>query len=103
EQEQDTIQQLRELDRLKQQFLANMSHELRTPLNSIIGYSEVLLDGVDGDLTEDAVEDVEAIHQSGKHLLAIINDILDLAKIEAGQMQLERKALALDEFLKDVL
>ncbi len=103
EQEHATVQRLRDLDRLKQQFLANMSHELRTPLNSIIGYSEVLLDGVDGDLTDDASEDVRAIHESGKHLLAIINDILDLAKIEAGQMRLECKPVTLDDFLAEVL
>lgn len=80
--------QLREVDQLKSEFLASMSHELRTPLNSIIGYAEVLLDGIDGELTGDMEEDVGAIHGSGKHLLNLINDILDLAKIEAGQMDL---------------
>ncbi len=103
ERERETAEKLREVDRLKSQFLANMSHELRTPLNSIIGYSEVLLDGVDGDLTPDADEDVRAIHDSGKHLLAIINEILDLAKIEAGQMQLDRKHINLDEFLSEIV
>jgi signal transduction histidine kinase len=82
------VDQLREVDRLKSQFLASMSHELRTPLNSIIGYAEVLLDGIDGELTGEMSEDVDAIHGSGKHLLSLINDILDLAKIEAGQMDL---------------
>ncbi|MBZ0280809.1 MAG: GAF domain-containing protein [Anaerolineae bacterium] len=89
--QQETAERLREVDRLKSQFLANMSHELRTPLNSIIGYAEVLLDGIDGDLSADAIEDVEAIHGGGKHLLTIINDILDLAKIEAGQMFIDRR------------
>jgi signal transduction histidine kinase len=103
EQQQETVERLQEVDRLKQQFLANMSHELRTPLNSIIGYSEVLLDGVDGDLTEDAEEDVEAIHDSGKHLLSIINEILDLAKIEAGQMQLDAQEVDLPQFIKDIV
>jgi len=103
EHELQTIERLREVDRLKQQFLANMSHELRTPLNSIIGYSEVLLDGVDGDLEEDAVEDVEAIHDSGKHLLSIINEILDLAKIEAGQMQLDQKERDITELLNEIV
>ncbi len=103
EQQQETVEHLQEVDRLKQQFLANMSHELRTPLNSIIGYSEVLLDGVDGDLTEDAEEDVEAIHDSGKHLLSIINEILDLAKIEAGQMQLDPQEIDLPQFVKDIV
>ncbi|TVR24369.1 MAG: GAF domain-containing protein, partial [Anaerolineaceae bacterium] len=94
---------LREVDRLKSQFLANMSHELRTPLNSIIGYSEVLLDGVDGELTEDAEEDVTAIYESGKHLLALINEILDLAKIEAGQMQLDIRAIDMVEFTQEIV
>ena len=102
ERERKTVQQLREVDRLKQEFLANMSHELRTPLNSIIGYSEVLLDGVDGDLTQDAIEDVDAIYTSGKHLLSIINEILDLAKIEAGQMQLSIKEVDIAKLIADV-
>ncbi len=103
ERERLTAERLREVDRLKSQFLANMSHELRTPLNSIIGYSEVLLDGGDGDLTDDAVEDVQTIHGSGQHLLAIINDILDLAKIEAGQMQISRQSADLVKFLGEVV
>nr|MCU0474990.1 ATP-binding protein [Anaerolineae bacterium] len=64
-----------------------------TPLNSIIGYSEILLDGLDGDLTGDAQEDVTAIHESGQHLLGLINEILDHAKLEAGQMQLDLQTL----------
>ena len=103
ERERKTIARLREVDRLKQEFLANMSHELRTPLNSIIGYSEVLIDGVDGELTEDAMEDVNAIHSSGKHLLNLINEILDMAKIEAGQMNLRMKPLDLSEILVEVV
>jgi len=103
ERERKTVERLKEVDRLKQQFLANMSHELRTPLNSIIGYSEVLLDGVDGDLTEDAVEDVEAIHSSGKHLLSIINEILDLAKIDAGQMELDIRPTNPHDFLGEIV
>jgi PAS domain S-box-containing protein len=94
---------LREIDRLKSQFLANMSHELRTPLNSIIGYSEILLDGDDGELPEEAVEDMQIIHNSGRHLLAIINEILDLAKIESGQMALTRRAADLGEIAREVL
>ncbi|MEQ8675528.1 MAG: GAF domain-containing protein [Aggregatilineales bacterium] len=103
ERERETSERLREVDRLKSQFLANMSHELRTPLNSIIGYSEVLLDGVDGELTEDAEEDVEAIHNSGKHLLSIINEILDLAKIEAGEMHLDIKDVDVVEFVSEIV
>jgi signal transduction histidine kinase len=88
---------------LKSQFLANMSHELRTPLNSIIGYAEVLLDGIDGELGEEAIEDVEAIHGGGKHLLTIINDILDLAKIEAGQMFMDRQEARLTQVVDEVV
>jgi two-component system, sensor histidine kinase ChiS len=80
-----------------------MSHELRTPLNSIIGYAEVLLDGIDGELTDDMNEDVTAIHGSGKHLLNLINDILDLAKIEAGQMDLVSEDVDLREFVQDLM
>lgn len=94
--------QLREVDRLKSEFLASMSHELRTPLNSIIGYAEVLLDGIDGDLTEDMEEDVSAIHGSGKHLLNLINDVLDLAKIEAGQMDLVTENFIFAEVAEDM-
>jgi signal transduction histidine kinase len=103
ERERKTVERLKEVDRLKQEFLANMSHELRTPLNSIIGYSEVLLDGVDGDLNDEAMEDVEAIHTSGKHLLSIINEILDLAKIDAGQMRLALQDKELVDILKHVV
>jgi PAS domain S-box-containing protein len=74
--------------RLKDEFLANMSHELRTPLNAILGLSEGLLDEVMGDLTPRQKKALSTIEQSGKHLLALITDILDLAKIEAGKMEI---------------
>ncbi len=83
-----TEQRLREVDRLKSEFLASMSHELRTPLNSIIGYSEVMLMGLDGEMDPETQEDIQAIYDNGKHLLSLINDILDLAKIEAGRINL---------------
>jgi GAF domain-containing protein/DNA-binding response OmpR family regulator len=86
---QQTNEQLRELDRLKSDFLANMSHELRTPLNSIIGFSRVILKGIDGPLTEMQEQDLSTIYNSGQHLLNLINDILDQAKIAAGKMDLE--------------
>ncbi|MBL8162400.1 MAG: GAF domain-containing protein [Anaerolineae bacterium] len=83
-----TNDQLRELDRLKSDFLANMSHELRTPLNSIIGFSRVILKGIDGPLTEMQEQDLNTIYNSGSHLLGLINDILDQAKINSGKMDL---------------
>ncbi|MCC6804188.1 MAG: GAF domain-containing protein, partial [Anaerolineae bacterium] len=89
EQVQQTNEQLRELDRLKSDFLANMSHELRTPLNSIIGFSRVILKGIDGPLTEMQEQDLSTIYNSGQHLLNLINDILDQAKIAAGKMDLQ--------------
>jgi len=98
----ETTVQLRELDRLKSEFLASMSHELRTPLNSILGYAEVLADGIDGELPEEAVIDIGAIHESGQHLLGLINDILDLSKIEAGHMELDTESIPLSEVVEDV-
>jgi GAF domain-containing protein/CheY-like chemotaxis protein len=89
EQVQTTNNQLRELDRLKSDFLANMSHELRTPLNSIIGFSRVILKGIDGPLTEMQEQDLNTIYNSGQHLLGLINDILDQAKIASGKMDLQ--------------
>jgi signal transduction histidine kinase len=85
---QRTSQRLREVDRLKSEFLANMSHELRTPLNSIIGYTEIMLMGIDSQLEPETLEDVQAIYDNGQHLLRLINDVLDLAKIEAGRLEL---------------
>jgi CheY-like chemotaxis protein len=73
---------------MKSQFLANMSHELRTPLNSIIGFSRVILKGIDGPTTELQQQDLTAINSAGQHLLNLINDILDISKIEAGKMEL---------------
>ncbi len=85
---QASIEELRELDNMKNQFLANMSHELRTPLNSIIGFSRVILKGIDGPLTPAQEEDLTSIYSNGQHLLNLINEILDMAKIEAGKMTL---------------
>jgi signal transduction histidine kinase len=85
---QDKSRQLEVANKHKSEFLANMSHELRTPLNAIIGFSEVLQDKMFGELTDEQAEFMGDIHESGKHLLSLINDILDLAKVEAGRMEL---------------
>ncbi len=99
---QRTADRLREVDQLKSEFLANMSHELRTPLNSIIGYTEIMLMGIEGELDPEMQEDVEAIYENGQHLLRLINDILDLAKIEAGHMALSMEQVDIEPLLDDV-
>lgn len=85
--------ELVELDGLRSEFVSLVSHELRTPLNAIIGFSEILLDAIAGELTEKQAECVRDILGSGLHLLQIVNDILDLSKIEAGYVDLERKKI----------
>jgi len=100
---QETAEQLREVDRLKSEFLANMSHELRTPLNSIIGFSRVILKGIDGPITEFQKTDLEAIYESGRHLLGLINDILDISKIEAGKMEFIFEPVDLKKLIKGTL
>jgi len=84
----------------KSQFLANMSHELRTPLNAIIGFSEVLHEQMFGKLNERQVAYVDDVLEAGKHLLSLINDVLDLAKIEAGRMELDLSDVAVSEVLR---
>jgi PAS domain S-box-containing protein len=84
----------------KSEFLSSMSHELRTPLNSIIGFSELLADGLKGDLTAPQLECVEDILASGRHLLSLINDILDLSKVEAGKLELELEPFDIESVLR---
>src|SRR5438128_1486052 len=96
-------QQLEAASRHKSEFLANMSHELRTPLNAIIGFSEVLLQGIFGEVNEKQREYLADVLGSGQHLLSLINDILDLSKIEAGRMDLEVSTFALRDALESGL
>jgi len=100
---QDKSQQLEIASRHKSEFLANMSHELRTPLNAIIGFSEVLLQGIFGDVNEKQREYLTDVLGSGQHLLSLINDILDLSKIEAGRMDLELTTFAMRDALESGL
>ena len=100
---QQAVMEMREIDRLKSQFLANMSHELRTPLNSIIGFSRVIIKGIDGPVTELQQQDLTAIYNSGQHLLGLINDILDLSKIEAGKMELAFDEVNISDIVSSVL
>ena len=96
-------QQLEAASRHKSEFLANMSHELRTPLNAIIGFSEVLHERMFGELNDKQAEYVQDIVASGRHLLSLINDILDLSKIEAGRMELELTDFDLPQALDNAL
>ena len=100
---QEKTDQLEIANRHKSEFLANMSHELRTPLNAVIGFSEVLLERMFGELNDKQDEYLNDILSSGKHLLSLINDILDLSKIEAGRMELELAAFDLPFALDNAL
>jgi two-component system, sensor histidine kinase len=95
--------ELERASQLKSEFLASMSHELRTPLNSILGFSDLLQRGAGGTLTPRQINHVKAIETSGKHLLQLINDILDLSKIEAGKTELELKAVSLQPIFEQCL
>ena len=98
-----TAEKLRDVDKLKSEFLASMSHELRTPLNSIIGFADVLLEGLDGELNERMEQDVRLIRDSGDHLRNLIGDILDMSKIEAGRMELRYEDVDMDRLAQDIV
>jgi signal transduction histidine kinase len=95
--------QLEAASQHKSQFLANMSHELRTPLNAVLGYTEMLIDGVYGEVADEAREIMEYIQGNGEHLLALINDVLDLSKIEAGQLTLMLEEYAVLNVIEAVI
>ncbi|MEA5078669.1 MAG: GAF domain-containing protein, partial [Anaerolineaceae bacterium] len=100
---QQAVEEMRELDRVKSQFLANMSHELRTPLNSVIGFSRVILKGIDGPINDVQKQDISSIYSSGLHLLTMINEILDMSKIEAGKMELQVEKISIGDVINSAL
>jgi GAF domain-containing protein len=99
---QDKSRQLEIASQHKSQFLANMSHELRTPLNAILGYTELIADGIYGEPTEKMVGVLKRLESNGRHLLGLINDVLDLSKIEAGQLVLELSDYSLEDIAQTV-
>lgn len=99
----DTNVRLEEASQHKSQFLANMSHELRTPLNSIIGYTKLMLDGLEGDINEEQKQDLQTVYNNSKHLLALINDLLDLSRIEAGKTVLSYETFIISDLLSEVI
>ncbi|MBW2701716.1 MAG: PocR ligand-binding domain-containing protein [Deltaproteobacteria bacterium] len=99
----ESFDRLKELDRLKSSFLATVSHELRTPLTSVIGYSEMLIEGLAGEMNEEQHEYVKTIMEKGENLLALISGILDFSKVESGNLRLNKKPTYLTEIFKDAL
>jgi signal transduction histidine kinase len=99
----ETNAELMQASRLKSQFLASMSHELRTPLNSIIGFSKVLLNRFDGELTERQETYIRSVHNSGAHLLQLINGILDFSRIEAGKLEMFSEEIDLHELIDECI
>lgn len=100
---QEAFDRLKELDRLKSSFLATVSHELRTPLTSIIGYSEMLSEGLAGDLKPEQLEFVKTIHEKGGQLLSLIVGLLDLGKLESGTMRMKMQVIGVGSVLREVV
>jgi signal transduction histidine kinase len=100
---QDAYDRLKELDRLKSNFLATVSHELRTPLTSIIGYSEMLVEGIAGDMTSEQRDFVRTIHEKGEQLLELITSLLDLSKLESGTLAMRKADVAVEHVVADVV
>jgi signal transduction histidine kinase len=100
---QEAFDRLKELDRLKSNFLATVSHELRTPLTSIIGYSEMLIEGLAGELKPEQHEFVKTIHDKGGQLLSLIMSLLDLGKLESGTMRLTPRTVGIESVLGEVV
>ena len=100
--EKDKVE-LKELDKLKSAFLANVSHELRTPMNTVIGYTELLLDRVDGPINEEQEKSLKKVATNAKHLLQLINDVLDISKIESGEFTLDLRELDLKWLIDSVI
>src|SRR5499427_8712190 len=98
----DKGRQLEAASQHKSQFLANMSHELRTPLNAILGYTELILDSIYGEAPEKMHDVLERVQTNGKHLLGLINDVLDLSKIEAGQLVLTLNEYSIKDMMQGV-
>jgi len=94
---------LQEIDRLKSIFLASMSHELRTPLNSIIGFTGIILQGMSGEVNEEQRKQLTMVKNSASHLLSLINDVLDISKIEAGRVELSPEEFSLDDLVREVV
>ncbi len=101
--EREAVQRLKELDQSKRRFLSNMSRELRTPLTNILGFSQLMLKEIDAPLTPRQREDLQIILQNGRHLLGLINDLLDLSQIEAGLMELEFRQIDLADLVHSVM
>jgi len=94
---------LREIDRLKSIFLYSMSHELRTPLNSIIGFTVIILQGISGEVNEEQKKQLTMVKNSGNHLLSLINDFLDISKIEVGKVEISLEEFSLDDVVRKLV